>query len=230
MPDADTMHAAVEWLSSIPYLAELDRATLHAVTHTALQRTYTAEQIVFLEGEPSGGFCVVQEGWLKAIKLAPDGREQVLSFLGPGEVFNAVGVFASESNPATVIALEPSTLWIIQRETMLRLLEEHPRLANAVIQDLAGRVQYLIQIVEDLSLRSVEARLARLLLEQAQTDVLSRRRWATQAEMAARLGTVPDVINRALRSLTQEGLIAVERHQINLLDKTGLGKKAGISS
>jgi CRP/FNR family transcriptional regulator len=140
MPDADTMHAAVEWLSSIPYLEGLDRATLQSIARTAVQRTYASEQIVFLEGEPSGGLCVVQEGWLKAIKIAPDGREQVLSFLGPGEVFNAVGVFAGDSNPATVIALEPSTIWIIQRDTMLRLLEDHPGLARAVIQDLAGRV------------------------------------------------------------------------------------------
>lgn len=230
MADANATHAAVDGLASVSYLAGLDDATLHAVARTAIQRTYTTEQIVFLEGDPSGGLCIVQTGWLKAIKLAPDGREQVLSFLGPGNVFNAVGVFASDTNPATVIALEPSTLWIIPRKTMLRLLAEHPGLANAVIQDLAGRILHLIQMVEDLSLRSVEARLARLLLEQAQTDTLSRRRWATQSEMAARLGTVPDVINRALRSLTQEGLITVERHQIHLRDKAGLAKKAGLDS
>jgi CRP/FNR family transcriptional regulator len=77
-------------------------------------------------------------------------------------------------------------------------------------------------MVEDLSLRSVEARLARLLLEQAQGESVRRRRWATQAEMASRLGTVPDVVNRALRKLAEEGLIHVERHQIQILDQEGL--------
>ena len=71
-------------------------------------------------------------------------------------------------------------------------------------------------------LRSVEARLARLLLEQAEGESVQRRRWATQSEMASRLGTVPDVVNRALRKLAEQGLIHVERHQIQILDQEGL--------
>ncbi len=230
MPDADQPHTAAALFASIAYLDSLDSATLHSVSRTAVKRTYEPDQVVFLEGESSSGLCVVENGWLKAIKTAPDGREQILNFLGPGEVFNAVAVFASDANPATVIALEPSTIWTIQRETMLRLLDDHPPLARAVIQDLANRVTHLIQLVEDLSLRSVEARLARLLLQQAQTDILPRHRWATQSEMAARLGTVPDVINRALRSLAQDGLIKVERHQIQILDKAALEARAGLET
>ena len=87
------------------------------------------------------------------------------------------------------------------------MLDEHPALARQVVKDLAGRVMHLMRMVEDLSLRSVEARLARLLLELAEGEVIQRRRWATQAEMAARLGTVPDVVNRALRKLAAAGLI-----------------------
>ena len=72
------------------------------------------------------------------------------------------------------------------------------------------------------TIAAVEARLARLLLEQAEGESVQRRRWATQAEMASRLGTVPDVVNRALRKLSDGGLIHVERHQIQILDKEGL--------
>ena len=228
MPGSDEKHPAATLFSSIAYLQSLDAVTLQSVARSAIKRVYEAGEMVFLEGESSGGLCVVQQGWLKAIRMGPDGREQVLNFLGPGEVFNAIGVFARDSNPATVIALEPSTIWVLRGDTMRRLLVDHPRLAEAIIHDLAGRVMHLIQLVEDLSLRTVEARLARLLLEQAQAGTLPRQRWATQAEMAARLGTVPDVINRALRVLTQESLITVERHQIRILDKEGLERKAGL--
>jgi CRP-like cAMP-binding protein len=88
-------------------------------------------------------------------------------------------------------------------------------------------VVHLVSMVEDLSLRSVEARLARYLIEQAETaTTVHRQRWATQSEMAARLGTVLDVLNRALNRLADEGLIRVERHQIHILDMDALREKA----
>lgn len=83
-----------------------------------------------------------------------------------------------------------------------------------------------MKMVENLSLQTVEARLAGIFLEHSTSDVLNRRRWSTQTEMAARLGTVPDVLNRALRSLADEGLIQIERHQIQILDRKGLERKA----
>lgn len=179
--------------------------------------------MVLIEGEPCAGLYIVESGWLKAIKIGLDGREQALQTLKPGDVFNAISVFTDALNQATVAALETSAVWMVRREVLLNLLEEHPPLARQMIQELAGKVlQYLIRLVEDLSLRSVEARLTRLLLEQAEGESVQRRRWATQAEMASRLGTVPDVVNRALRKLSEKEIIHVERHQIQILDKEGL--------
>jgi CRP/FNR family transcriptional regulator len=165
---------------------------------------------------------VVESGWLKSVKVSPAGREQVIRFVGPGEVFNEVGVLVGSPNLVTIIALEPAAVWVVQRDTLFALIDQHPRLARFVIQSLAQRTQHLIGLVEDLSLRSVEARLARVLLEQAKADTVRRRRWTTQAEMAARLGTVPDVLNRALRNLVEQELVVVERHQIKILNRKGL--------
>lgn len=215
-------------LKSVSYFSELDEAALDLVAQSALRRRYDAGQVVLIEGEPCAGLYIVESGWLKVVKIGLDGREQVLQMLRAGEVFNAISVFTDAPNQATVSALEESLVWIIRREVLLKLIEEQPALARQVIQDLAGRVIHLVRLVEDLSLRSVEARLARLLLEQAQGDSVQRRRWATQAEMAARLGTVPDVVNRALRKLSEAGLIHVERHQIQILDQEGLKKVAQV--
>ena len=220
------MSKAIEVLSTIPYFANLDSATLEAISRVAIRRAFEAGQVVFLEGDACSGLYVVQEGWLKSVKISPAGREQVIRFVGPGELFNEIGVFAGGLNQVTVEALEPAVLWIIPRETLLSLMDTHASLCRMITQNLAQRVLYLIGLVEDLSLRTVEERLARLLLEQAQGDTFSRRRWSTQAEMAARLGTVPDVINRALRDLVEEGLIQIERHQIQILDREGLEARA----
>ncbi len=216
--------------SSVPYFADLEPGVLRTIAETALRRTYEADQVVFLGGEPCVGLYLVEDGWLKAVKVSAEGREQALRFIGPGEVFNEIGVFADTHNPATVVALEPATVWLIRRESMLHLLEERPGVARRVIQNLAQRVFHLVSLVEDLSLRTVEARLARHLLERAEASAVRREHWATQAEMAARLGTVLDVLNRALHSLADEGLIKVERHQIQILDRARLREKAMLES
>ncbi len=195
---------------------------LKLVAQSAIRRTYDAGQVILIEGEVCSELFIIESGWLKAVKIGLDGREQVLQMLRAGEVFNAISVFTDAPNQASVSALETSVVWIIQRDILLKLMDEYPALARQVVKDLAGRVMHLVRLVEDLSLRSVEARLARLLLEHAQGESVQRRRWATQAEMASRLGTVPDVVNRALRRLSEGGLIHVERHQIQILDKEGL--------
>jgi CRP/FNR family cyclic AMP-dependent transcriptional regulator len=227
MPKAGGLTAR-EALSRVPYFASLNPETLGAIVQASVRRQYQADQVVFLEGEPSSGLFVVEDGWLKAVKTSSEGREQVLHVIGPGEVFNAVGVFVSATNPSAVIALEPSTLWVIGRKSMQRLLAEHPCLSRMIIENLAERVQHLVTLVEDLSLRTVEARLARMLLEQASRGTVERRRWATQAEMAARLGTVPDVVNRALRVLVDDNLIEVTRQQIRIIDITRLEARADL--
>ena len=226
MTDKDHTEGAAEVLSAVSYFAQLDDRALQAVARASLRRDYGTDQTVFVEGEPCTGLYVVEEGWLKAVKMSIEGREQVLRFVGPGEVVNEIGVFADTRNPATAIALEPTTSWLIHQQAILRLLEEEPGFARSVAQSLSQRVLHLVSLVEDLSLRTVEARLARLLLEEAEHHMVQRQRWATQAEMAARLGTVLDVINRALHGLAREGLIQVERHQIRILDPEGLRQRA----
>lgn len=222
MSAVDSLHNSHETLKAVSYFSGLDASALAQVARAAIRRVYGPEQVVFIEGEPCSGLYIVERGWLKAVKIGLDGREQTLQTLGSGDVFNAISVFTDAPNQATVEALEETTLWLVPRNAMLRLLDENPSLAQLVIQDLAGRVQHLISLVEDLSLRSVEARLARLLLEHSEGEGVQRRRWATQSEMASRLGTVPDVLNRALRKLAEQGMIRVARHQIQILDKEGL--------
>ncbi len=212
----------IEQLRQIPYFGGLDDAAIRELARAAIWREVAAGQVVFLEGEPSTGLHYLQYGWLKIARSSPEGREHVLQFLGPGETFHAIGAFANRPNPATAIALEKAGLWILPRESLTSLLQKHPQLAQHVIESMAARVLELVDLVEDLSLRTVTGRLARLLLEDARDGALHRPRWYTQAEIAARLGTVPDVLQRALSSLAGDGLIEVERRAIHIRDREKL--------
>lgn len=226
---AHSMGEVTSLFAALPYFKNIDAETTQAVARVAIRRAYEPDQLILLEGEAGGGLYIVQTGWLKVSKISLDGREQILQFLGRGETFNAVGVFTGSPNPATVTALESSTVWIIPREKMLDLLETHPPLARMVIQDLAGRVLHLITLVEDLSLRKVESRFARLLLEEAQDNLIPRQPWATQPEIAARLGTVPDVVSRTIRKMADSGILQVTRNEITILDREKLSAIANLS-
>jgi CRP-like cAMP-binding protein len=222
----NSKHDVVDILRAIPSYAGLDDAILEALESDAIQRNYDNGEVIFLEGDSCAGYHIVQKGWLKAIKISTTGREQIIQFLGPGKTFNEEAVIIGSTNQVTVEALEPSTIWIIQREDLLKIMDDNPALSKIITEELARRVTHLTNLIENLSLQTVEARLARIFLDHSNGEIMKRRRWSTQAEMAARLGTVPDVLNRALRRLAEEGLIQIQRHQIQILDRKGLERKA----
>ncbi len=186
MTGQPSLISLIEQLRSIAFLKRLDQPTLEALARGALWREYAASEVVFVEGESSSGLYVMHSGWLKVLKNSAEGREQVLRFIGPGETFNEIGVFADRPNPATAIALEATGVWLLQREAVLELPRTRPEFAQHVIENMADRVIDLVTLVADLSLRPVTARLARLLLEDATGDVLHRPRWYTQTKLAAR--------------------------------------------
>jgi CRP/FNR family transcriptional regulator len=146
--------------------------------------------------------------------------------LGPADVFNEIGLLTDGRNRVTVQALEDSTVWVIERKLMLQLMDEYPKICKSITRTLAERVMDLIKLVEDLSLRTVKSRMARILLENSVNGIINRRRWMTQTEMAARLGTVLDVVNRALNTLMEDGLIHVDRQRIQIMDKNKLEELA----
>lgn len=226
----DTPDAAAV-LARVPAFSDLEPSILQAVARLAVRRRFQAGQVICLEGEPAAAIHLLESGWVKATRLSPAGREQALRFVRAPDVFGDVAVFLGLSYPGTIAALEDVTAWVIDGPAFVDLLDRHPPLARAVVRMLSERILSFTHLVEDLSLRSVEARLALNLLRNAETgpDGLSvpRRGWTTFDEMAARLGTVRDVLSRALRKLEDEGLLRVERERILLLDLDGLTERAG---
>lgn len=209
-------------LRAVPYFRDLDEDALEAVAHAVVQRYYKAGELIFLEGESSAGLHLVARGLCKVYRLSVGGREQVLANLGPGDSCNEVPVVDGGPNPASLIAVEDSALWIISKEALARLRLQYPVLNEIIIKSLAMRCRQLVQQVYDLSFLPVTGRLAAFLLGQAdERDELSRRRW-TQDEIAAHLGTVREMVSRAFRELQEAELIAIERHRIEILDRAGL--------
>lgn len=219
------MIADIQSLRKIAIFAGLSEASLNRVAQAAIPRYYAAGEIILLEADPARAVYFIASGQVQVFRTAFNGREQVLATLGPGEAFNAVPILEPEgSQRASARALTDANLVMLHREDLLRLLKQHNDLALALLQDFAARLSHLTGLVEQLSLHSLRGRLARFLIDQADRGG-EPANW-TQDEIAARLGTVRDVVGRALRSFEDAGLIRRQRNRIVLLDRAGLEAEA----
>lgn len=205
-------------LRRLPLFAQTAGPQLAALARLATRRAIAAGETIFVEGESSAGLWIVESGSVKAFKLAADGREHILRIFGPGDTFNDIPALDGGPNAASAAAVSALTAWVIPTAVMREAIQNDHALALAVIQHLADRVRRLVVQIEDLALRSVTARLARFILEQAATPSLAA---VTRAMMAAHLATTPETISRALRTLEEAGAIRFDRHRIVVV-RTGL--------
>jgi len=222
----DSHHILLKRLQSFDFLKGLDASTLNDLAQSANWKVFSPDSVVFWEGDTESNLYFLQYGSLKVLKTAPDGRTQVLRFIEAGEIFNEVGVLARRPNPATAVALEEAGIWLIPRAALEKIVLAHPALAIEIMENMADKIIERVTLAADLSLKTVEARFAQILLEQAEGDVIERRRWSNQTALAARLGTVPDVLSRVIRELTKAGLIEMDRQQIRILNRAELEARA----
>ena len=210
-------------LGQAPYFENLDRAVLAQLAAEARERRCAAGELVLAEGEPCQGLSFVVSGRVKAFKVSQDGREQVLRVLGPGRTFNDVPVFDGGPNPASIAALEESVVGLIPAQRIRALVDERPEVAAAVIGVLAARLRAMTEMVEDLALRGVAARVARLLLECSRGAPSLAEGGGehcahlTHQQLAAMTGTVREVVQRALKALEREGAVELARGRIHVL-------------
>jgi CRP/FNR family transcriptional regulator len=191
------------------------------IGRSAVRRLFRGGEIIALEGEPARAAGIIESGQVRVYRTSPSGREQVLGVLGPGSVYNLAPMFQPGGVClSSVQALTDGWLLAIQRDALVAAIRQSPDLGLALLRHLADRLEGLADLAEDLSLRTVRARLARFLLRGATGDGVARR-W-TQDEMASQIGTVRDVVGRSLRSFENEGLIQIDRHRIVLTDRPGL--------
>lgn len=219
------MNVVAETLYRSPFFSELGEDEMAEVASYAHERTFRRGEVILLEGEAPQAVYFVVHGQVRIYRLSSEGREQVLKRLGPGGAFNLVPVLDGGPTPSSTMAWTDVRVYAIDREHFLRMVRKHSALAMAVLTDLAAKLRHMTALVEDLSLRTVGARLAKLLLTQATEEKEVSQRM-TQQEMAAQLGTVREVVGRVLAELEREGLVRMERHRIVIVDRLGLEAKA----
>jgi CRP/FNR family transcriptional regulator len=177
-----------------------------------------AGQVLFRPGDPPAGFLLLRGGRVRVDLVAEDGHALLLYRVGPGEAcaLTTACLFAQEEYSAEGRAETPLTGALLPAAAFHALMGESAAFRRFVLAGFGARMAALLARIEDLSFRPVDARLARLLLERA--PLLA----ATQAEIAAEIGTAREVVTRRLGALARAGLVELARGGVRVLDAAGL--------
>lgn len=192
-------------------------------------RRFGRGEALFEEGEPCRGLLIIADGRVEVRQISLRGREQVFHTEGPGASLGEGPLFDGGGYIASAVALAPTEALFLPRADMLQLCQRRPAVALAMLKTLARRVRHFAAIVSDLAFRPVAERLARHLQTAIATPIRQGAEielTVTQAQLAARLGTVRELVTRAFSQLEESGIISRERSRIIIRDPARLAAVA----
>ena len=209
-------------LAALPLFRDLEPALLERVAALSSLRALEPGETLFLEGQRCDGFYAVLEGLVKICRRAPDGREQIVHHVGPGQSFAEAALFHFGILPASAAAADgPARVLKIDGPRFLALIGEQPALATSMVGSLCSWLHVLLDRIEVLTRLSAGARLATHLLRLPARDTggeLVVELPLPKKDLASELSITPETLSRLFARWRDRGLIRVEGRRVALLD------------
>jgi CRP-like cAMP-binding protein len=214
-------------LGAIDLFSTLPPRELELLAAVAREKTFAPGEDLFQEGEPCRAIHIIASGVVKIYKTTPAGRQVMLAAQSAPSTVAEVPIFDGGPYPATVSALKPTVSLAIYKDDFMACCRRNPDLTLKFLEVFGRRLRHLVNLVEAITFGSVRQRLAQTLLDFAPSSgAASFDLPETQEQLAARLGTVREVISRNLSRFQTEGLIRIQRREIEILDGAGLKAEA----
>ena len=212
----------MSWTQDTDEIADLD-APARALLDTLTPVDVPKGAVLFCPGEAVKGDVVMLSGQVDVNLIGPTGRDILLYRVAPGQscIQSTLGLLGGDAYTAEAMAETPARLVLIPRDVFFALLDSSPGFRRLVFGAFAERMQSMMQLIENVSFMTVEARLAALILDRAGPDGCLH---MTQAEMATAIGTAREVISRRLEKMAHAGSLAHERGTVTILNKTALNE------
>lgn len=211
---------ALTTLRALPIFEMLDDQCLKPLTRVAALRCIARHTVVLHAGDRTDNIYFVLSGALKVQISDEEGREVILSMLGPGDLFGEMGVLDDHPRSATVLAVEASDVVVIGKADFKQCLVDNPEVALFIMRSLTKRLRLADRHIESLALLDVYGRVARLLLEAA--EVVDGRKVVTQKitkqDIAKMIGASREMVSRVMRDLHAQGLVREHNGQLVLVD------------
>lgn len=216
-------------LARCPLFAELPSADIEALAVVAYRRHHSAGEELFLAGEKPRSLAVVVTGRVLVYLISPaTGREVVLTVEHPHNSVAELVSLDGGTYPANARAVVETELLHLEQEGFERVLVERPNVALHLMRTLGRRLRRLVSLVEQISFQEVVARLAADILSAASAGLPVQ--LGTNAEIAGRVGTVPELVSRNLARLHMSGAIRLEGRQVLEIDERQLTEMSKTAS
>lgn len=219
------LHAAI---ASAPMFDGLDPAHAEFLAAQSRPIALPGGQVLFRRGTPSTGFYLVREGRMQLSVSNSEGMVKVLEIISPGGAFGHAVMFLRDPYPVDATALVDTHLVFVPAAAVDRILDGDPAVARLMLASMAKRLQGKVQDIAMLSLQSATQRIVAYVLGAMRDDAADAGPSTTlelpalKQVLASRLGMTPETFSRAMRTLTEQGLIAVDGAMVRIPDIAAL--------
>ena len=219
-------------LRRAPLFDGLDEESARALRRQMSDVKLSRGEHLFLEGDPGDRLYVVLDGKIKLTRAAADGRENLLSVLGPGEMFGELSLFDPRPRTMSASAVTDVRLAALAHDDLRTWLTAHPDVAMHLLAALARRLRRTNEVLSDLVFTDVPGRVAKALLDLAarfgteQEDGLQVNHDLTQEELAQLVGASRETVNKALADFVARGWIQLHPKSVLLIDPERMRKRA----
>jgi CRP/FNR family cyclic AMP-dependent transcriptional regulator len=215
---APTVSTAV--LKAVPLFSSFPEEQLRMLASVVTRRSVARSTTVLAAGDTTDSLYIVLSGRLKVMMSDADGKEVILSILGPGEFFGEMGLIDDSPRSASVVAIESCELLSIAKRDFKKCLAENFEMAMAVMRGLVRRLREADRKIGSLALLDVYGRVARLLLDMSENvegeKIVTKR--LPKQDIAKMIGASREMVSRVMKDLQMGGYIEVRGSNIVLRD------------
>ena len=209
------------YLRQIEVFQDLTEPQIYEVERGTRMSTAQAGRILFQPDEKPEALYLLKSGGVQIYRISPDGKRFIISNIEPGTFFGEMALLGDSVYDSFAETVEDSTLCVIGRRDLEYLIGRFPIIGVRIMQALADRVSEAETQLEDLALKSLTARLATLILRLT-SEANARLTGLTHNDLAERVGTSRETATQALNELKSDGLIAIGRKRIDVLNRPAL--------
>ncbi len=211
-------------LQQIPLFSSLNGSELEAIDRVSITKIFPKEKIILLEDEEGDTLFIIINGKVKVTTYSESGKEVIFSILNAGDFFGEMSLLDGKPRSATVVSMEDAQIQLIRRTEFYRLLENHPRIALRLLEELASRLRKADERIESLAILDVTGRIAGILLQFAEdrgiinnNEVIIKSR-PTHQELANMVGTTRETVTRVLKQLEDKSYIMMAGKDVTILN------------